>query len=123
MKTLASNPRVSYRPATQEDLTEFYGEHPPFSIKAIAFMLDGQIAALGGWKIENGSYVIFSEIKEGVTVEKATIFRCAKIILDMVSEQGCPMYAATHNQKFLEKLGFQPFDTVTNSKEFYVWQC
>lgn len=121
MKTLPSNPRVTYKPATQSDIIEFYGARPSHSIKALAFYVDGELAGLGGWKMENGSYVIFSEIKSGIVVEKATIFRCAKVILDMVSEEGCPMYASTENPKFLEKLGFTPLETVSDSKGFYVW--
>lgn len=123
MRTLRSNPRVTYKDATQADLIAFYGLKPPFSIKAIVFFLDQALVAIGGWKIENGQYVVFSEIKEGVKVEKATVFRCAQVILKMVSEKGCPMYAATHNHKFLGKLGFKPFETVSDNKEFFVWQC
>lgn len=123
MKILPSNPRVTYKDATQDDLISYYGSTPAFSVRAIIFYLDGEVAAIGGWKIENGSYVVFSEIKEGVKVEKATVFRCARVILEMVSEKGCPMYAATDNHKFLEKLGFKPFETVSDNKEFFVWQC
>lgn len=122
IKHLSSNPRVTYKLATDDDMTEFYGERPAFTGRAIVFFLDGEIAGLGGWKIDGSSYVVFSEIKEGVKVEKSTVFRCARIILDMVSEKNCPMYAVTHNPKFLERLGFKPFETVTDNKEYYVWQ-
>ena len=123
MKTVPSNLRVTYKDATEDDLVAYYGQKPPFSIKGIIFFVDGEMAAIGGWKIQNHRYVVFSEIKEGVKVEKATVFRCAKVIMKMVSEKGCPMYAATENHKFLEKLGFKPFETVSDNKEFYEWQC
>lgn len=123
MKTLKSNPRITYRSATAGDLEDFWGEYPPVSVRAVAFFLDGKIVGIGGWKMEGGSFVLFSEIKDGVKVEKATIFRCARIVMDMAAENKCPMHAATDNPRFLESLGFQPFDTVTNAKEFFVWQC
>lgn len=121
MNTLPSNPRVTYKNATQADLLEYYGDYPPYTLKALVFYVDGELAGIGGWKIENGSYVVFSEIRENVTIEKATVFRCARIVMKMVAEQGSPMYAATDNQRLLEKLGFKPFETVSDNREFFVW--
>jgi hypothetical protein len=122
VRQLPTNPRVTYRTADQADLVDFYGKRPDFSIKAIIFFLDDKPAAIGGWKIEGGNYAVFSEIKDDVKVEKSTIFRCARLVLDFISEKGCPMYASTHNPRFLERLGFTKLETVTNSEEFYVWQ-
>lgn len=118
METLKSNPRVTYRKATIEDVIAATGAEPKNSLRAIAFFLDGKIAGLGGYKIENGSYVIFSDIKDNLDVSKQTIFRCAKVIMDFVKSKGVPMYVKAHNPELCERLGLQKF-----KEDIYKWQC
>ena len=111
-----SNPRVTYRISTVDDIENFTGKKPESSMRSISFFLDGELSGIGGYKIENGNFVVFSDIKENVIVSKQTIWRCAKIVMDMIEEKGLPMYALSHNKKFVEKLGFKQF-----KDEVFVW--
>jgi len=85
---------------------EYYG-HVPASMRALVFFLNGELSGIGGYKIENGNLVVFSDLKEGVKVSKHTIWRCTKIIMDMVKEKGRPMYSVAENPELLKRLGFK----------------
>lgn len=110
METLASNPRVTYRVASAEDIEGVTGEKPVYSVKALAFFYDGELAGIGGYKIHNGSYVAFSDIKKGVEAPKLTIYRCALIIMDLIKSKGLPMFASAENPELCERLGFERFN-------------
>ena len=116
MMRLKQNPRVEYRIATAQDATDFYGKVPAYSFRGLAFFVDGKIAGIAGYKIDSGRFVIFSDIAEGVTVNKQTIFRCAKIVMDFVSGKKCPMIAGTDNPRFCESLGMKHL-----SGDTYTW--
>ena len=100
--------RVTYKLATQKDIEEYYGKVPA-TMKAMIFYVDGEPAGIGGYRMLNGSFVIFSEIKENVKVSKQTIWRCAKIVMDMIAREKTTMYAVAGNERFCEKLGMKRF--------------
>ena len=102
---LPSNPRVTYKIASVEDIIAMTGEKPKASLRALVFYLDGIPSGLGGYKLENGAYILFSDIKESVNVSKLTIFRCAKIIMEFAKKRGMSMYAVGGNPDLLERLG------------------
>ena len=116
MKTLSGNRHVTYRSAVQQDYIDFYGERLLWSARSIAFFYDGVVVGLGGYKIHNGSYVIFSDIAEG-DYPKLSVWRCAKIVMKMIGEVGTPMYAVAENDGFCERLGMN-----REEGDLYTWQ-
>ncbi len=115
---IKGNSGVSYRPAGSQDIRDFYG-YIPATMYALVFELGDKVVALGGWKMENGNLVVFSDIKEGAKLNKHTIWRGAKVIMDFVKEKGVPMYATTSNPEFLRRLGFH---TIGKSNEYDLLQ-
>lgn len=109
METLTGNPRVGYRMATADDIEAVTGQKSPYTCRAYAFFYDGVPVALGGYKLENGNFVVFSDIKEGVDAPKMTVFRCVLKVMEMVRAKGLSMYAVAENPELCEKIGFKRF--------------
>lgn len=120
MKKLKGNESVEYRHATSRDIEEFYG-YIPATMKALIFFVNGTPSGLGGYKMENGNLIVFSDIRENVKVNKYTILRCANVIMDFIKEKDTPMYAVTNNKKLLKSLGFVHIGEVEDASlfEFY----
>lgn len=117
MQVLKSNPRITYRTATDEDIVSYYGHKSPYTIRALAFFYDGVLSGLAGYKWDGGHFVIFSEIKPELKVSKTSVFRCAKILLQFCGEKKSPMIAVATNPELCKKLGF----THLNG-EIYEWR-
>lgn len=107
METLTGNERVTYRLATAEDIEAVTGQKTPYTVMAYAFFLDGEPAGLGGYKLENGNFVVFSDIKKDVKAPKMTVYRCVRKVMDMIKAKGLPMYAMAENPELCERLGFK----------------
>lgn len=118
MKTLKQNSRVTYRPASREDIISHYG-CVPHSMRAIIFYVDGEFAAIAGYYLQSGKTVVFSEIQDDLDIPKTTVWRCTQIIMNLLSDKR-NSYAFAENKQFLERLGFKPFCTV-DDKEVYQW--
>jgi len=116
MESLESNPRVTYRIATKEDIEAFTGGGVPYTLKALAFFYDGKPAGIGGYKIENGNFVVFSDILKDVDAPKLTIYRCALKIMELIRAKGLPMYVVADNPSLCKRMGFEPY---VGS----VWKC
>lgn len=105
------NKRVVVEPATLDHFKQFYGyDEMPYSARGKAFYLDGELVAVAGVRFVQGYFLVFSEIKPDVKVEKATIFRCGLEVMDMVKSLGLPVIAVAGNgitaPRFLKHLGF-----------------
>lgn len=125
MKTLKHNPRVTSSPITKEAFCEFYGmSSTPFSLRGISFYLDGKLAGVGGIRYCNGFFLAFSEMKPDIMASKATIFRCALEIMEIIKGVGMPVYAVCGNAltapRLLRKLGFI-FSHTDDEGEVYRW--
>lgn len=107
LKTLEGNPRVGYRMATAEDIEAVTGQKSPYTCRAYAFFYDGVPVALGGYKIENGNFVVFSDIKKDVDAPKLTVYRCVLKVMEMVKAKKLPMYAVAENPDLCERIGFK----------------
>ena len=105
MQNLKSNPSVTYRPSVKEDIVDFYG-CVPVTMRSISFFLDGELAAIGGYKVQDGVVVIFSDIKEWAKTHKQSVWRCAKIVREFVKKTDAIIYAVAENCDFVSKLGF-----------------
>lgn len=118
LETLAANPRITYRLATAEDVEAMIGCKSPHSVMAYVFFLDGMPWGLGGYKIENGNFVVFSDIKKDVKLPKMTIFRCGKKVMDLIAAKKLPMYVVADNADLIKRLGFEHYQG-----SVYKWQC
>ena len=120
------NPRVTSRPATIEDIKSFYNiETLPYSIKALVFFLDGELSGIGGVRFQHGHYVVFSDILENVKVPRATILRCAHMIMDMAKQTHKELYAVKHEslvsaKRLLQSLGFN-YLKPSEDGDVYLW--
>lgn len=109
---MSHNKRLEIKPSTQEHFMEFYEmETMPFTAHSLSFFLDGDLVALGGVRIGKDGFLAFSEIKPGVTVEKATIYRCGLEVMKMIKKLNIPVVAIPADQctapNFLKHLGFK----------------
>lgn len=118
MIRLRGNSRVTYRTATRDDVIDYFGGPQMYTIKALAFFIDDKIAGIAGWKYEAGRFVVFSDIGKDVKISKQTIWRCVKVVMEMVRGRKAPMIAVAHNAPLCEKLGFRHVDG-----EIYEWRC
>ena len=112
------NSRVTVSLATVDDYEELMGSSPAYTFKGISFFLDGVLAGIGGVQYIKQCPVVFSNIKEGVKVNKATIYRCALEIMKLAKTLGVPVYAFADrkiitSERLLSKLGFVHVGTDT----------
>ena len=124
VEQLKSDPRVTYRAATQADLDAIAPEPVKCSFKALAFFLDGELAGVSGLKFVNSYYVAFLDIKPNLPVTRMTIWRCTLEVMKMVRET-TPICLATadknveSSERFLKRLGF----AIMNDEERgYLWR-
>jgi hypothetical protein len=102
---------VVFRETTKEDMLSFFNlETLPFTVKALTFLLDGDIIAISGVRYSGGGFLAFSDIKEGVSLNKITIYRGALEVMKMLKSLNLPLEACPKDfhtaPKFLTKLGF-----------------
>jgi hypothetical protein len=108
---------VTYKLANHGDMIAYYGGNPPYSSKSIIFYKDGEMIGIGGYKIDCGNFVIFSEIKENARLNKQTIWRCGRVIMDFIKGHGIKMLAVSSNKKLCEALGL-----IHVGEELFLWQ-
>lgn len=121
------NPRVEVRPSTIEDVQKFYGkEKLPFTVRAISFFLDGELAGIGGVRFHNGAYIAFSDMLDTIKPPPATIYRCGIEVMKMIKSTTKEVYAIKEErlvtaERFLSSLGFKHVLSADDG-DFYKWQ-
>ena len=113
-KELPGGSGLTYRLANQADYIEYYGARPAFSAKAYIFYKDGEPVGLGGYKLEAGNFILFTEIKENATLNKVTIIRAGQVIVSLLNHVNAPVVAASKNDRLCiafggEKVGEELF--------------
>lgn len=106
------NKSATVKPLTQAIIDEFYGEGVSFTIKGYALYLDGKLVGVAGVRFVGSGRIVFSEIKEGVNLPKATVWRCTRLIMSMIDKMKIPVEAYADCNKetapaFLKRLGFR----------------
>ena len=117
---------LTYRHATRDDLVAFYGKAPACSIRALVFLDGDKIVAIGGMKREDGRWVAFSEIKPDVKLGKLTIWRCAKLVMEMLEAMKLPIWAVAEQQGaetglLVRHLGFQHEGEIKAGEVYVLW--
>jgi hypothetical protein len=111
MKQIAGS-NVKYKPISLDDYEQFYGDSPlPKSIRGVSFFLDDSIAGVAGIKYDGYYFTVFSDMKDGIIVPPITVWRATKIVMDMVNNLKCDVYAIKNPDiegacAFLNRLGF-----------------
>lgn len=113
---------VELKPITLEQYEMFFKQKPHRTIRGYSFFLDGEIVAVFGALLDQGSTMLFSDVKEGLNAPAITIWRWSKRALKLIDDMGQPLYATSKNaEKFLLSLGFV-FHTNTKYGKLYVYR-
>ena len=99
---------VSYRFATSDDIRGFYG-HIPFTMQAVAVIVDGACMALITLLRAHGKAWICADYKPGFEpcLKRFAILRALKLAMSLVRGE---VFALADNKPLLERLGFMPHD-------------
>lgn len=113
---------VKIMPATEAMLTDFYGEKPTKTVRALMGIVNGKPLGLGGYYIDTARVVMFSDISEEGMRYKKTIFTIAKRMLVHARATGLPIWVTPDKKhsdatRMLERLGFKKLN-----EEVWIWQ-
>lgn len=101
---------LAFRYATRADFETFYERTPPFSLRAMVAERDGEIVAFGGYYMENGIAVAFTD-SSGLTKREAVLG--GRKMMDMLRGLKVPIVATTQEGgTALRHYGFRPFGDV-----------
>lgn len=103
---------IEIRPSTMADIEAFNKGPAERTARAFSVFRDGELVAIAGVTIEPSRIVAFSDIKEGVSAPKTTVWRTAKELLKRIQGFNLPIVAISsqninNSDRFLECLGFQ----------------
>lgn len=111
------------RPATSQDISQFYEKNTTYATKAWAVDYNGALACVAGVELRPKQAVVFSGMIDGIDAPKLTIWRCARDLMDKIRGLNLPLLVAIcddrfiNSPRFLRKLGFKEV-----SKEVFVWE-
>ena len=105
---MKAHPKI--RPAVRADLEKFYDEFP-WTFRALAADLDGEVLAIGGIYYHKDHVIVFSHIKDDANEKYPfTAGRMTKMIMNMVAGKACVAVASEMipgAPALLERLGFE----------------
>jgi hypothetical protein len=78
--------RITLRPATAEDVAQFYGGASLYSVRAIAADLDGKIVGVGGVYRVGKQMMVFTEISPEMRPYKKDIIRASRLVLAIINK-------------------------------------
>ena len=109
------------RAATAEDAKAYWGKSLPVSVRGYVAELDGKVMGIAGLAYAPTQIRAFADMAEGGQKYPMTIMRITKLVKALLNETKAPVYcnadeALPNARKFLEHVGFKPFDART-----YVW--
>jgi hypothetical protein len=105
-------PRLEIRPATAEDFRAVYSRAPHRTMRALVALLDGEPVGFGGYFLEDGVAVAFSDMHGALAGRKKDIIRCARQLMAFIRSAQLPTVA--HAQAgtrgiVLKHYGFEPW--------------
>ncbi len=90
------------------------------TVKAFTVVRNGEPVAIAGVTIKDGECIAFSDIKEGVTAPRMTVWKAAKELADRIHGLNLPAYATTAKWKFLASLGCEYIRDIENKKIYRI---
>lgn len=110
---------IEIRPAIASDFEAVCKQKPHVSVRAFTVLREGEPVAIAGITLEPSKFIAFSDIKEGTTAPKMTIWKIAKKLTELIRQLGLPAIASTKNGKFLESVGFK-YAGEAEDKQIYI---
>ena len=113
---------VEIREATEDDIASFYGVKQEYDMMAWLVVWEGFPAAMAGFVRYNNRWVVFSDIKDGVSAPKLLIFKVAKRLISLMRDARDGLEIAIEpellqqKEKLYNKLGF-----TLQEKNGYCW--
>jgi hypothetical protein len=107
---MKNNKRVELRPASRQDLIDFYGEPPAFTMRAIVAVLDHKPIGVAGVVVTQECAAIFSDLSDDMRAYKKSILKGAFAIMNMARELHMPICATgfeATSPALLKRLGFE----------------
>ena len=96
------------RPCTREDFVAFHGKEPPMTVRALAAERDGKIVGVGGYYIQNGFAIAFSDNKPMTKREVVKAGMALKALLDTVKTHVVAQ-CGPEGDTALKHYGFEPW--------------
>ena len=78
--------KITLRPATVEDVAQFYGGASLYSVRAIAAELEGKIVGIGGVYRVGKQMIVFTEMKPEMLSYKKDIIRASRLVLAIIEK-------------------------------------
>ena len=98
---------IEVKPITENEYILFFKEEPKRTIRGYSFFLNGHIVAVFGALLNKDGTMLFSDVKEGLSVPPILVWRWAKRALKLIDDMGQPLYATSQkSERFLLSLGF-----------------
>jgi len=120
------NERVEIRPATRQDIKEFYGNTMRDSCRAWSGFYDGKLVCVAGVAITRNLMLVFMEMRSDDDVPDITVWRGALEIWSKIQDLGYSVLYAVADPKletapaFLSRLGFEHIESSVRG-EIYRW--
>jgi len=75
---------MNVRPATQQDMEEWFGGDLPFSMRAAVLSDGGRLLAMGGVGYAQGHMQLFSHVRDEARPHKLAVGRLAVMVRSMI---------------------------------------
>lgn len=111
---------LTYRLATRDDLTRFYGAPQQSTIRAVTVLLEGRQVGVIGLEMLPNAAKLFSDYSPDLVphIRRLPVMRAVKLAMKMVESCGRPVYAIMQDDSdMLPKLGFEHYQD-----EVYQWR-
>ncbi len=106
--------RNSSRPATESDIKALYG-NVPVTMRARVMEVDGEIAAILGYRLIEGAAVVFSEIRK--PIPRSAIWREARQFMSALKLPAICVAESPASVPLLKRLGWE-----TENDEVFTWR-
>lgn len=117
-KYVSKNSDYQYAPIKTEDILKATGgAGVKNSVKGFSFFKDDELVHVSGIEYNGVYFKVFSHSVLGVDVPKITVWRATKIVMSMINNLKCDVYAERDENieradLFLERLGFKYTDGI-----------
>ena len=106
---------LEVRPITREYIEKYCGQkNIRNTVRGYAFFLNDEYIGSGGVEYRPDSFFVFSDIAEGANINKMTVWRCSKIIIEMIKNMNVTTVATSDKdnhkaQAFVKSCGYIPY--------------
>lgn len=117
---------INIRPASPDDIIEFYGYSPKRTQRAFSVLEDGQIIAIAGVYIDTSRLVLFSDISDAINKDeyryRKAFIQFFRKLKEIISRYQLPVQAMADpgTPKSCDLLKHMGFEEIING--IYQWQ-